>query len=174
MCINIWYLTPLMSDYYPSSVSSGPTNPPPWPCQESGHRPKGQGPAMASLGLTKASQKFHKARLLLSFMLCFLISAKFDLYFLDVFKGPRPRSWEKTSGGRRHHLTSNQVTANSLRYTLEYPRILQLQLVPFLLFLLGPCHPRLWSRVTYQVIQKIASSTTSTLGESSAQTRVDI
>ena len=141
MCINIWYLTPLMSDYYPSSVSSGPTNPPPWPCQESGHRPKGQGPAMASLGLTKASQKFHKARLLLSFMLCFLISAKFDLYFLDVFKGPRPRSLRKNI---RRPETSFDIKSSHCKLAQVYIRISQnpaASIGSILAVLTGPMSP---------------------------------
>ena len=104
-----------MSDYYPSSVSSGPTKIcRPGPFSESGHRPKGQGrqgPAMASLGLTKALVDAQ----------CFLTSARFDLYFLDVFKCPRSEK-KHQEAGRRHDLTSNPpVSIGSILAVLTGP-----------------------------------------------------
>lgn len=54
----------------------------PGPFSESGHRPEGPRTPRTCHGIAGT-------RLLLSLMLCFLTSARFDLYFLDVFKGPR-------------------------------------------------------------------------------------
>ena len=77
--------------------------------------------------------------MLLSFMLCFLTSAKFDLYFLDVFKGPR--SLRKNI---RRPETSFDIKSSHCKIAQVYIRISQnpaVSIGSILEILTGPMSP---------------------------------